>query len=295
MGNEGSKGTGNARLPSYMIKKVANQSNGTDTEINPEKTVVDSLSADTSINKDLHSDNTDITANIFTDIKNNENSSSMNITNVNKLETSLNEKTITMTTSQEIAEDIQPQTTTLKALKTLEPAYMGENILISPEVSPLSGISGPSSPIPLRTANVPTSKVFGTHTDTEQIIQSYTESGIQNSEEVVEISSALSGISEDINDNNIQVNKDSFDFLKVVGKGSFGKVFLVVKKNGSDAGQMYALKSLRKEVLVRRNQVEHTKTERAILQTVNHPFIVALRYAFQTQDKLYLVTGMWYF
>ena len=59
---------------------------------------------------------------------------------------------------------------------------------------------------------------------------------------------------------------------------------------GPDDGATYALKSLRKEVLLRRNQIEHTKTERAILQSVNHPFIVALRYAFQTADKLYLVT-----
>lgn len=87
------------------------------------------------------------------------------------------------------------------------------------------------------------------------------------------------------------IGREDFDFLKVVGKGSFGKVFLVVKRGGPDAGATYALKSLRKEVLLRRNQVEHTKTERAILQAVGHPYIVQLRYAFQTQDKLYLVTG----
>jgi hypothetical protein len=60
---------------------------------------------------------------------------------------------------------------------------------------------------------------------------------------------------------------------------------------GPDDGVIYAMKSLRKEVLLRRNQIEHTKTERAILEGVNHPFIVGLRYAFQTQEKLYLVTG----
>ncbi len=59
-----------------------------------------------------------------------------------------------------------------------------------------------------------------------------------------------------------------------------------------DANATYAMKVLRKEVLLKRNQIEHTKSERAILQTVSHPFIVALRYAFQTRDKLYLVTGV---
>ena len=46
--------------------------------------------------------------------------------------------------------------------------------------------------------------------------------------------------------------RDDFDFLAVVGKGSFGKVFLVRKRGGPDAGAVYALKSLRKEVLLRK-------------------------------------------
>jgi serine/threonine protein kinase len=83
---------------------------------------------------------------------------------------------------------------------------------------------------------------------------------------------------------------DDFELLRVIGKGSFGKVFLVRKKDGPDAHAIYALKALRKEVLLRRNQIEHTRSERAILEAVNHPFIVTLRYAFQTRDKLYIVT-----
>jgi serine/threonine protein kinase len=86
-----------------------------------------------------------------------------------------------------------------------------------------------------------------------------------------------------------QVN--DFELVKVLGKGSFGKVFLVRKKGGLDDSAVYAMKTLRKEILLRRNQIEHTKSERSILQTVNHPFIVALRYAFQTKEKLYIVTG----
>lgn len=76
----------------------------------------------------------------------------------------------------------------------------------------------------------------------------------------------------------------------MLGKGSFGKVLLVKKRAGRDAGRLYALKTLRKEVLIKRNQIDHTKTERSVLQTVEHPFIVTLRYAWQTRDKLYLVT-----
>jgi serine/threonine protein kinase len=50
--------------------------------------------------------------------------------------------------------------------------------------------------------------------------------------------------------------------LSVIGKGSYGKV-LLVKKN--DTGDLYALKVLKKAEILRRNQVEHTMTERRIL------------------------------
>jgi len=49
------------------------------------------------------------------------------------------------------------------------------------------------------------------------------------------------------------------------------------------------MKMLRKENVVKRNQVERTKTERHVLETVSHPFIVNLIYAFQTPRKLYFI------
>ena len=67
-------------------------------------------------------------------------------------------------------------------------------------------------------------------------------------------------------------------------------MFLAHKNSGADAGCQYAIKAMRKDVLIKRNQVEHTASERAILGSVIHPFIVRLRYAFQTREKLYLVT-----
>jgi serine/threonine protein kinase len=72
----------------------------------------------------------------------------------------------------------------------------------------------------------------------------------------------------------------------VLGKGSFGKVLLVKKKSGKDAGSLYALKTLRKEVLIKRNQLAHTKTERSVLQRVDFPFLVTLRYAWQVSFVL---------
>lgn len=80
---------------------------------------------------------------------------------------------------------------------------------------------------------------------------------------------------------------DDFTLLKVIGKGSYGKVMLVGHKGEKDS--VYAMKMLRKENVIKRNQVEHTKTERNVLEAVSHPFIVTLVYAFQTPKKLYFV------
>ncbi|CAM9484004.1 unnamed protein product [Chrysoparadoxa australica] len=84
-----------------------------------------------------------------------------------------------------------------------------------------------------------------------------------------------------------KVNLNSFKMIRVIGKGSFGKVFLVREKV---SGQLYAMKVvLRKDNIIKRNQVEHTKTERNVLGYVKHPFIVGLNMAFQTRDKLFFV------
>uniref|UniRef100_A0A8U7NZC2 non-specific serine/threonine protein kinase n=1 Tax=Corvus moneduloides TaxID=1196302 RepID=A0A8U7NZC2_CORMO len=66
------------------------------------------------------------------------------------------------------------------------------------------------------------------------------------------------------------------------------QVFLVKKISGSDARQLYAMKVLKKATLKVRDRVR-TKMERDILVEVNHPFIVKLHYAFQTEGKLYLI------
>lgn len=80
-----------------------------------------------------------------------------------------------------------------------------------------------------------------------------------------------------------------FPLLRVLGKGSFGKVVLVQKRTGKERGGLFAMKILRKAHLVKRRQIERTKTERKVLSMVDHPFIMKLHFAFQTEDKLYLV------
>jgi hypothetical protein len=79
---------------------------------------------------------------------------------------------------------------------------------------------------------------------------------------------------------------EDFELMAVLGRGGFGKVMQVVHKG---TGKVFAMKVLRKSDLVKRKQVERTKTERSILAAVMHPYIVSLHYAFQTSQKLYMV------
>merc|ERR1711959_394233 len=83
-----------------------------------------------------------------------------------------------------------------------------------------------------------------------------------------------------------KVRIEDFDLLKVIGRGAFGKVMLVRKK---DSKRLFAMKILSKDMIVRRNQIDRTKAENRILRAVEHPFIVGLKYAFQAETKLYLV------
>ncbi|XP_063703972.1 ribosomal protein S6 kinase 2 beta-like [Culicoides brevitarsis] len=85
-----------------------------------------------------------------------------------------------------------------------------------------------------------------------------------------------------------KADPSQFELLKVLGEGSFGKVFLVRKVVGKDAGTLYAMKVLKKATLKVKDRVRSTN-ERNILADVGHNFIVKLHYAFQTPGKLYLI------
>lgn len=83
---------------------------------------------------------------------------------------------------------------------------------------------------------------------------------------------------------------DDFEILKLIGKGTFGQVFQVRKK---DTKRIYAMKVLSKKVIVQKKEILHTIGERNILvrtATTESPFIVGLKFSFQTAQDLYLVT-----
>ncbi|SGY51069.1 BQ5605_C001g00956 [Microbotryum silenes-dioicae] len=86
------------------------------------------------------------------------------------------------------------------------------------------------------------------------------------------------------------VTIDSFEILRVLGKGCAGKVLLVRQKTD---GALFALKAIHKQHVLAHRESAHTKTEQAVLKmcardaTIN-PFVVRLHYSFHDRETLYL-------
>ena len=85
----------------------------------------------------------------------------------------------------------------------------------------------------------------------------------------------------------VESKMGDFIELKVIGKGAYGKVFLVQKKNTNN---LYAMKRIKKSNIKSPKQKEHAINEKDIQIKLKHPFIVELYFAFQDQNNLYLIT-----
>jgi len=83
-----------------------------------------------------------------------------------------------------------------------------------------------------------------------------------------------------------RLGKDDFDPLVVIGRGAFGEVRLVQKK---DTGHVYAMKILRKSDMLAKEQVAHVRAERDILEKADNPWVVKMFYSFQDTINLYLI------
>ncbi|KAG5681604.1 hypothetical protein PVAND_011020 [Polypedilum vanderplanki] len=83
-----------------------------------------------------------------------------------------------------------------------------------------------------------------------------------------------------------KITLENFEFLKVLGRGSYGKVILCREKS---TAKLYAIKILKKEVIIQKSEVEHTMAENRVLRKTNHPFLISLRYSFRTNERLCFV------
>ncbi|KAF7912914.1 uncharacterized protein EAF01_001935 [Botrytis porri] len=79
---------------------------------------------------------------------------------------------------------------------------------------------------------------------------------------------------------------DNYNTLKIIGKGAFGEVKLVQKKQD---GKVYAMKSLIKTEMFKKDQLAHVRAERDILAESDSPWVVKLFTTFQDQDFLYML------
>lgn len=79
---------------------------------------------------------------------------------------------------------------------------------------------------------------------------------------------------------------EDFDVLETLGTGTFGRVRLCKHKS---TNRHFALKILKKHEVVRLKQIEHVLSERRILRTLNHPFIVRLAGTFHDHRNLYMI------
>jgi len=116
----------------------------------------------------------------------------------------------------------------------------------------------------------------------------------RSGEEIIDISNFKN---DDSDKNSSKLTIDDFEIRRVLGTGGFGKVFQVSKTAGAQKGKIYAMKVLKKAVIVRNKDTKeidrevnvHAKMERDVLLAVRHPFIVDLKYAFQAGNKVYLI------
>ncbi len=83
-----------------------------------------------------------------------------------------------------------------------------------------------------------------------------------------------------------EVTLEDFKVLKIIGRGSFGKVSLV---EYTPTKEIYAMKSLKKDILIEQEQIENTLLEKNILESINYPLLCNLIFCFQTEERIYFV------
>ena len=89
------------------------------------------------------------------------------------------------------------------------------------------------------------------------------------------------------NRNKFPAKLEDFKIKKMIGKGTFGKVYLV--ELSTRPGQLYAMKCIRKDIIIENEQMDNIQLEKDILYTIDHPFLVNMEYVFQNEFRIYFL------
>ena len=85
------------------------------------------------------------------------------------------------------------------------------------------------------------------------------------------------------------MNKNSFEYISIIGRGGFGKVWKVLYKKHNT---YYAMKEMSKTKIIDKKSENSIKSERSLLSKIHHRFIINMHFAFQDNDNLYLVSDL---
>ncbi len=86
--------------------------------------------------------------------------------------------------------------------------------------------------------------------------------------------------------NKDELTIDDFNIKRIIGQGSFGKVFMIESK---DTGKIFAMKSIRKDIVIDNEQLENLKLEKNILLSVSHPFLINMEYVIKSEFRVYFI------
>ena len=83
-----------------------------------------------------------------------------------------------------------------------------------------------------------------------------------------------------------KISIHDYESLAIIGRGAFGEVH-ICRENKT--GKIYAVKKIKKEVILMKNQVIHSRNEQLVMSKIKSPWIVELKASFQEDDYLFLI------
>ena len=86
-----------------------------------------------------------------------------------------------------------------------------------------------------------------------------------------------------------KVTKSSFDFINIIGKGGFGKVWKVYSRKYK---KVLAMKEMSKTKIIDKRSEKSVKAEREMLELMHHPFIINMHFSFQDGENLYIAMDL---